>query len=232
MPSSAWIAHAYTASGAVLAFLAMRDAIAGDLRGAFLALFAATIVDTTDGWVARRLRVRERLPWFDGSKLDDIVDYLTYVFVPAFLLYHAGRLPARWGALVACAMLLASAYGFSRADAKTRDDFFTGFPSYWNVAAFYLVAADVAPLASGVLLLILCGMVFVPVAYVYPSRTSTLMKVTVTFCGAWGALVLALIWRLPAPPRGLVAISLAFPIYYTALSLMLDRRRRAANRRG
>lgn len=232
MPSIAWIAHAYTAGGAVLAFLAMRDAIAGDLRGAFLALFAATIIDATDGWLARRLRVRERLPWFDGGKLDDIVDYLTYVFVPAFLLYHAGRLPDGWGAAVACAMLVASAYGFSRADAKTDDHFFTGFPSYWNIAAFYLVAADVPPLAGGVLLLVLCGLVFVPVVYVYPSRTSTLMKVTVTFSAAWGALLPALIWQLPAPPRGLVLLSLAFPLYYTALSLILDRRRRAAERPG
>src|SRR5690348_2373517 len=138
---AAWLVHFYTASGVVLAFLATRAVIAEDYRAAMFWLYVQVVVDATDGMLARRAQVLQRLPWFNGAKLDDIIDYLTYVFIPALIVWRAGLVPERWMLIVVSAMLLSSAYGFNRTDAKTSDHFFTGFPSYWNVVAFYLLVA-------------------------------------------------------------------------------------------
>jgi phosphatidylcholine synthase len=158
---SAWTVHAYTASGALLAFLATLAIFAGRFRAAFLWLFTAVVIDATDGWLARRMRVGDRLPQFSGAKLDDLIDYLTFVFVPALLFWRAGLLPAHGGFGIVAAILLSSAYGFAREDAKTSDHFFTGFPSYWNVVALYLFVAGLTPVANGVILLALAALVFV-----------------------------------------------------------------------
>src|SRR5688572_11747142 len=149
----AWLAHVYTASGAVLAFLAALAIIDHDYRTAFFWLGVQIAVDATDGVLARALRVKERTPFFDGAKLDDIVDYLTYVFVPALFVWRAVLVPDGWTLWVAAAMLLSSAYGFNRADAKTADHFFTGFPSYWNIVVFYLLLARLPAPINGVILL-------------------------------------------------------------------------------
>src|SRR5512142_803934 len=123
---AAWAVHAYTATGALIAFLALLAVIQHDARSTFLWLFAATIVDATDGWMARRAEVRRYAATVDGARLDDIVDYLTFVFLPAFFVYHFQMLPIGWGALAVAAVLLSSAFGFTAADAKTPDYFFTG----------------------------------------------------------------------------------------------------------
>ncbi|HET9269398.1 MAG TPA: CDP-alcohol phosphatidyltransferase family protein, partial [Vicinamibacterales bacterium] len=141
----AWLVHLYTASGFVLAFLAAQAAIDHDFRAAFLYLFAQVLVDATDGALARAARVSERLPWFSGSKLDDLVDYLTYVFVPALIVWRGLLVVDPWTTVVPSAMLLASGYGFSHMNAKTSDHFFTGFPSYWNIVVAYLFVLQLPP---------------------------------------------------------------------------------------
>ena len=231
MPVTAWLVHALTAGGALLAFLALRAATAGDFRDAFLWLALATAVDAADGWLARVAHVKTRIPHVDGARLDDIVDYLTFVFVPAWILDRAGALPSGApGLAVIAAVLLSSAYGFSRADAKTSDHFFTGFPSYWNIVAVYLVALGLGTAFNAAVLLGLAAAVFVPIGYVYPSRTPSLQRTTVALGLVWGVMMLAIIWWLPSPPRGLVVGSLVFPAYYVGLSLVLhDRRGRAGS---
>ena len=99
--------------------------------------------------------MKEVTPGFDGARLDDIVDYLTFVFVPMLMLYRAGTLPDGWGLGIAGAVLLSSAYGFASLDAKTDDYFFTGFPSYWNIVALYIHAARTPPAFNAALLLVL-----------------------------------------------------------------------------
>ena len=172
-------------------------------------------------------RVKETTPNFDGARLDDIVDYLTFVFVPALLLYRAGLLPAAWGGAVAAAMLLSSGYGFSSNDAKTDDHFFTGFPSYWNIVALYLFAARLPPALNAVILLVLSVLVFVRIGYVYPARTPVLRGLTIALCAVWGLMTLAIILMLPDVPSLLLTTSLFFPIYYIGLSLVLHARRRS-----
>jgi len=218
-----WLAHLYTASGAATALAAVLALEAGDLRTTFLWLLLATVIDATDGVLARALRVKERLPWFDGGTLDNVVDYLTYVFVPALLVVKAGFLPTALAVPLAAAMLVASGYGFSRADAKvaTTDHFFTGFPSYWNIVAVYLVDWRLAPAVNAAILASLVVLVFVPVRYVYPSRTITWRPATLALGAMWGVCLTMVIWRLPAGGGVWSWLALVFPVYYVALSLKL-----------
>ena len=222
-----WVAHLYTALGAVLALAATLAVFDGRFRDAFLLLAFATFIDTTDGWLARGLRVKERLPGYDGARLDDIVDYLTYVFVPVLLVMRAGLLPSGSGLAVGALVLLASAYGFGQVEAKvaTSDYFFTGFPSYWNIVALYLYVWRLPELANAVLLSALAVLVFVPIRYVYPSRTVTLRVPTLVLGAIWALLVLVAIWRLPATGGPWLNLSLVFPVYYTALSFYLHAKR-------
>ena len=222
---AAWLVHLYTASGVVFAFLAARAVIQFDYRSAFFWLFLQVVVDATDGTLARLARVSERTPVFSGAKLDDIVDYLTFVFVPALFVWRALIVPDAWTLPVVCAMLLSSAYGFNRADAKTPDHFFTGFPSYWNIVVFYLLVAGWPAAVNGVILLVLAALVFVPIRYVYPSRTRPLRAMTNLLGVAWGAAVFAMIWRYPAISRPLFWSSMAYPVYYCVLSVVLSSRR-------
>lgn len=228
--AAAWLVHLYTASGVVCAFLSLRAFLDGQLPATFGWLALQVAIDASDGVLARAVRVKEVLPAVDGSRLDDIVDYLTYVFVPAAIVASGQVVPGSAGVLVAAAMLLSSAFGFSRADAKTDDHFFTGFPSYWNVIVLYLVAFRPGPVFSAALLLVLAALVFVPIRYVYPSRTPTLQPVTVILGSLWAAMMVAVILFLPDPPRWLLWASLVFPAYYLGLSLWLDRRRRLNHR--
>ena len=228
----AWGVHLYTASGAVLALLAL-DAIDRAAYGAAFAWMAvAMLVDCTDGTLARRARVKEVLPQFDGSKLDDIVDYLNYVLVPIALAYHAGLLPAGLAGLLSAALpLLSSSYGFCESEAKTLDHFFTGFPSYWNVVVLYLFTLGWSPWTNAGVLVFLSIMVFVPIRYLYASRTTTARAVTYVGGALWAVSVFWLLAQFPTPSRTLALVSLLFPAYYVAMSLWLHWRTPSSPRR-
>jgi phosphatidylcholine synthase len=223
----AWVAHLYTASGAVVALLAAAMTFAHDFRGAFLFLVLACFIDSTDGVLARAVRVKERLPDFDGAKLDDIVDYLTYVFVPALIVWRAELVPVPVAFPICAAMLLSSAYGFVQSGAKveSHDHFFTGFPSYWNIVVAYLYVLRLPASSNAVILVVLAILVFVPVRYLYPSRTKTLKVPTLVLGATWAALFAWMIWRLPAVDGPWALVSLIFPVYYVLLSLWLQFRR-------
>jgi phosphatidylcholine synthase len=197
-------------------------------RDSLLCMMVATWIDATDGLLARRARVSEVLGAFDGARLDDIVDYLTFVFLPVLFLYHGALLPYGWDWLVASVVLLSSAYGFASTDAKTSDHFFTGFPSYWNIVALYLYVADLPQLANAVILLVLSALVFVRIGYVYPSRTPVLRTLTISGGIIWSAILLAIVLALPDRRTGLLLLSLAYPVYYTVLSFALQMRRTPA----
>ena len=228
MPWSAWAVHLLTASGALLGLVMIAATGAGDYRRAFLWMAVATAIDSADGALARGVRVKERLPSFNGARLDDIVDYLTFVFAPAYLVYHARLTPDALAIIVISAMLLSSAYGFSQEAAKTSDHYFTGFPSYWNIIVFYLVVIGAPPAVNAAVLIGLAVLVFVPIAYVYPSRTPTLRVPTLALGLTWALLVLVMIWQFPDVARPVLYLSLIFPAYYLVLSLVLNVRRRRA----
>ena len=223
----AWAAHLYTALGLVcaagIAVLVVRGGDAA-FRGAFVLMALATFIDATDGWLARRARVETVTPGFDGRRLDDLIDFHTYTTLPLLLIWRAGLLGPGHGAWL-LVPLLASAYGFSQADAKTEDHSFLGFPSYWNIVSAYLyLLALPAPWALA-LVLVLAVLTFVPVRYLYTSHRGPLSTVTNVLGAAWAAGFLAILYRWDGVPRAWVALSLLFPVYYMVASWVLTLRR-------
>jgi phosphatidylcholine synthase len=234
----AWGVHCYTALGLVAAAGMAVLIVRGDALGfawAFVLMLVATLVDSTDGLMARAVRVKEVLPGFDGAHLDDLVDFLTYTAMPLLLLWRAEVLPENlgWFLLVP---LLASVYGFCQVDAKTADGYFRGFPSYWNIVALYLYLLR-PPVGFTLMVLgLLAALTFVPSRYLYPSRSRNLVNKLATLLGlVWGAL---LVWILAGlvnaaatgdaalgPPRWLVLLSLTYPVLYLAISWAISLRR-------
>ena len=225
VPAAAAV-HAYTAVGAVLAFWMVVAAYDGRTTTVLWLFLVAMVIDGSDGLLARRLRVKEAIPGFDGALLDNIVDYLTYCFAPILLLWADGRLPGGTaGAVLACLPILASTYGFCRADAKTDDHFFLGFPSYWNILAFYVIVLELSPTVTGVLVAVFSVLVFVPVKYVYPSRTENWWWTNMAATALWFVAYAVITAQLPDPNAVVVGLSLAYIAFYTAESLMLTLRR-------
>jgi phosphatidylcholine synthase len=217
----AWLVHLYTASSAAFGVWAVVEAFEQRYEQALGLMLLTLVIDSTDGALARAVDVRRRIPWFDGRRLDDICDYFTYVAVPACFMIAADLLPhPAWAALP----VVASCYGFSRDDAKTPDHFFLGFPSYWNVVATYMYLLDWSPLTCAGLLAVLSAGVFVPMRWIYPSRTRPLRPLTVAVLALW---VLGMAWLLARPQPDPLAIyaSLLGPAYYAGLSLALEWKR-------
>ncbi len=186
----------------------------------------AVVIDATDGTLARRAHVKEIISWFDGDRLEDIVDYLNYVLVPCVLMIRADLLPQEDALWLVAFPLLASAYGFCQKAAKTSDHFFLGFPSYWNIVAFYFYVLKTPLWVNAFLVLIFSALVFVPIRYLYPSRSPVLRGLTVSLGVLWGIMVLIIIYLRPQPPTSLVLGSLLFPAYYLILSFWLEASRR------
>jgi phosphatidylcholine synthase len=222
----AFAVHGYTAFGAVLGFLALQAAFRGDFAVTFAMLAAAFVVDATDGTLARRAHVKQVVPWIDGGLLDNIIDYLTYVVVPAAVLVQPGILPAglEWLGL---SVLLASSYGFTRTDAKGFvEHYFQGFPSYWNVLVFYYVVLGTGPWVNLGFLLFFVAMVFVPMRWLYPTRMEEGRTAAVGLGAVWALMGFVLILQMPAPSPTLAWISLFYPAYYTVASFVYHVRSR------
>jgi len=225
---AAWGVHLLTASSAPAGLLAILATIRGDVGTAFLWMAYTLGVDAIDGTLARAVRVKEVVPFVDGSRLDDVVDYFTYVIVPMFFVVQTGLVTAPAAIPVASLVLVASGYGFSQTAAKTPDHFFTGFPSYWNVVAFYLYVLRWPPAAAAAVLTILAILVFVPLRYAYPSRMTELRAPTVALGIVWATALLWALFNFDAAPRSVMTWSLAYPAYYIAISLYLHAKRASA----
>ena len=214
--------HVYTSTGVVLALLMVHFSYQGEVQTVLWLFLVAMIVDGTDGMLARRLRVKTLVPNFDGALLDNVVDYITYAFAPMVLLWANGYLPdGAAGGVVAAIPLLASCYQFCRTDAKTDDHFFLGFPSYWNIVAFYAIVWELSTVATTVLLMAMTVLVFVPIKYLYPSRTEKLWYSNMTLATLWLGLWAAITATLPDAPVVLVGLSLVYVVYYVVVSLWL-----------
>ena len=219
----AFAVHLYTASGAVLALLIVLAAFQGKVVPALWLGLIALIIDGTDGWLARRFRVQEILPWFDGRRLDDIVDYLIYVFAPILLLWSNHNLPPGLGGIILAALpLLASSYQFCRVDAKTEDYFFLGFPSYWNIVAFYIIIFKWPPVTVIAILVICSILIFIPIRYLYPSRTIEFRRLTLILSSLWLLSYALILLQMPNPQPFLMYFSLVYMFYYVVLSLYLN----------
>ncbi len=217
------LVHLYTASGAVLTLLIVVSAFQGETIKALWLMLLTLLIDSTDGLLARRLRVSEALPSFDGAMLDNIVDYMTYVLAPMLLLWSGGYLPdGNAGIIVAALPLLASSYQFCRVDAKTEDHFFLGFPSYFNVLAFYAIVFGMSQGALAALLVTCSLLVFVPIRYVYPTRTAAFRRLSLFLTALWLVSYAVILLQMPEPDALVLGFSLMYLFYYFGLSLYLS----------
>ncbi len=216
----AWGVHLYTALGLLAAAGMAVSIVRGDeqsLRFAFLLMLIATVIDTTDGWLARRADVKKYAPTFDGRRLDDLIDFHTYTTLPLFLIWRADILsPAQqWWLLLP---LLASAYGFCQTQAKTADNYFLGFPSYWNVVAVYLYLLHLSSEIALTVVVVLALLTFVPAKYLYTTRGGKFSTTTNIFGSIWTLMMLWILWQWHLAPRWIIVMSLLFPCYYLACS--------------
>jgi phosphatidylcholine synthase len=206
----AWGVHLFTGLGLIAAGGIAMQIVQRDFPAAFVLMALATVVDALDGTLARKARVSKVLPEFDGRRLDDIIDFQTYTSLPLLLMWRAELAPARWLLLP----LLASAYGFCRKQAKTDDGFFLGFPSYWNIVAFYCYFLELPPPVVIGIVAVLAFLTFVPTRYLYPSQTGTLNRLTVGLAAPWTLMLVMVCFGYPE----LVWPSLYFPVFYVAAS--------------
>ncbi len=227
----AYAVHTYTASGLVCAALIAHDIFRRDYRWAFVWMILAVLIDATDGTLARKFRVKDVVPHIDGRKLDDIVDYLIWTFLPLLMIATAGWLPEpAW--LWMSIPLIASVFAFVHTGAKEEvNGFFRGFPSYWNVVAFYS-AVWLVDWGKGAVLaavLVLSGLSLLPVRFVYPNRAPRWRWLFIGGAIAWLVVIGAILWlypKMPIPPS-LLWLSAIYPAFYLAASIYLDRQLRA-----
>src|SRR3984957_17415056 len=210
--------HAYTATGLLCGALIAADIVQGNYRRSFIWMILAVLIDATDGTFARKLRVKEVVPEIDGRKLDDIVDYLNYTFLPLFMIGSAGWFPEpSW--LWVSIPLVASVFAFVHTGAKEElNGFFRGFPSYWNVFAFY-TAVWLADRGPGIVLasaLALSALSILPIRFVYPNRAPCWRVLFVGGGVVWLAVIIAILWYYPKfpIPTVLLWLSAVYPAFY------------------
>ena len=233
----AYAVHVLTASGVVAAFLAVVELLdeAPDERVVFAWLVVAVLIDAVDGTLARAWDVKRLAPDIHGRTIDDIVDYLTFTFVPLLLVWRMGWVPFAPGMLgVAWIVpaLLASLLGFAHVGAKDEAaGYFRGFPSYWNIAAFYAGLAfygfgETGRWLNGVVLLALAALTVSPLRFLYPNLTPRPWKLPVMLgAAAWLAVLLGMLLVYRRVPGWVVGVSLIYPAFYVTLSILIDPRR-------
>jgi phosphatidylcholine synthase len=233
----AYAVHLLTASGIVAAFLAVAELMdeAPDERVVFAWLVVAVAIDAVDGPLARAWDVKRLAPDINGRTIDDIVDYLTFTFIPLLLVWRMGWVPSAPGLLGAAWIvpaLVASLLGFSHVEAKDEEaGYFRGFPSYWNIVAFYAGLAfhgfgETAQWLNGVVLLALAALSVAPVRFLYPNLAPRPWKLPVMLgAAAWLAALLGMLLVYRQVPGWVVGVSLIYPAFYATLSILIDPRR-------
>jgi phosphatidylcholine synthase len=206
------LVHVLTASGTALAFLALHAAIRDRWSEMFAWLGVALLVDAADGPLARWCNVAETLPRWSGETLDLVVDFLTYVFVPAYAIAASGLLGEPLGIAAAIVIVVTGGLYFADRRMKTHDNYFRGFPALWNCAAFYLLLLRPAPWLTAAAIILLAMLTFVPFPFIHPMRVRRLRALNLALLAVWVVLAAVTLTRdmMPGPwiTGGLVAIGL------------------------
>jgi phosphatidylcholine synthase len=210
----AFSVHVLTAAGAALALVALLAAVRGAWEVMFLCLGLALIVDGVDGTIARALKVTELLPRWSGDVLDLVVDFVTYVFVPAYAIAAGGLLPPWLGAPAGIVIVMTGAIYFADRRMKTADNYFRGFPTLWNVVAFYLFVLKPTPWLAAGLVALLAVLTFMPFKFLHPFRVARLRIVSMGAVILWSLLAAYALVRSLEPGAwvagGLVVLALYF----------------------
>jgi phosphatidylcholine synthase len=216
--------HVFTALGAALGLLALQAVIAGDLALAFVWLGVALAVDALDGPMARRLDVARLAKRYDGAQLDLVVDFITYVFVPAAMLLRADVMGQPWGLLAALVVTLTSALYFADNGMKTDDWWFRGFPAVWNIVLFYIVAFAPPVWLSLAVIGLATVLMFAPVLFVHPVRVRRLRGLTLGVLGLWAVAALGTLWQGMRPQWPVQTALLAAAAYFVLIGVWHARR--------
>ena len=216
------LVHLFTALGAVCALFATRAVLSGAWEQVFGWLWIALIIDGIDGTFARMADVKTRLPRFSGDRLDIVIDYMTYVFVPAFALLQAGFLGSGgWGVVLGSIILLSSLFHFSDTESKSEDHSFVGFPAIWNIVAFYAFAFNMPTWASALAVVVCSGLTFVPLRWAHPLRTPLLWPITFAMSAVWMLAAFITLWSgFPAGSfaKGVLLLAAAYGVALALLS--------------
>jgi phosphatidylcholine synthase len=224
----AFLVHVLTASGAVFAFLALLAAIERHWPQMFGWLAVALFVDGIDGTLARKFRAAEMWPRYSGDILDLVVDYLTYVLVPAMAITTGAILPPALELAAAAAILVSSAIYFADRTMKSETWYFRGFPATWNLIAFYLFLLRPDPRAALAVIVVFVALTFLPVLFIHPLRVKRLRTLNIALASLWSALAILTLWLDLSPPAFVTAALCVIGVYFLLAGLLHPRKRAPA----
>jgi len=217
---AAFAVHVFTACGAACALLALMAAVRAEWARMFLWLGLALIIDGVDGTLARRLRVAELLPRWSGELLDFVVDFPTYVFVPAYAIAAGGLLPPAAALALGVIVTVTGALYFADRRMKTPDSYFRGFPALWNIAAFYLCLLKPPPWLGAAAILVLAAATFAPIHFVHPVRVPRWRMFNLAALVLWAVLALFALEQNLDPPAWVGGALAAIAVYFVIAGLM------------
>lgn len=216
----AFAVHVFTACGAALALLAMILATGGHWAGMFFCLGLALIVDGIDGPLARKFKVAETLPRWSGETLDLIVDFTTYVFVPAYAIAASGLVPNALAVPAGVLVIVTGALYFADRHMKTADNYFRGFPAVWNLAAFYLYLLEPSQWLATALIVALAALSFAPIKFLHPLRVKRLRAFNIALLAAWAVLAALAVFRDLDPGPYVIWPLVAIAVYFFTAGLL------------
>ena len=194
---AAWAVHGFTASGAVLGFLAIISIFNNDQTSSFLWLGLALLVDGLDGNIARKVGVSDKVPNIDGSTLDNVIDYLNYVIIPSLMIYWFQMVPNGWEIIIPASIFAVSLYTFANINMKTEDYYFSGFPALWNIVVLYFYILNTNHYINLIVIIFLSILTFIPIKFVHPLRVKKLRNITIFCTIIWSATTLKLVTTFP-----------------------------------
>jgi len=215
----AFAVHVFTAAGAALALAALIYAVRGQWSAMFLCLGAALIIDGVDGTIARHYKVKELLPRWSGDVLDLVVDFVTYVFVPAYAITAGALLPEPLALVGGAAIVVTGALYFGDRQMKTEDNYFRGFPTLWNAVAFYLFLLKPAPWVSFILVVALAVATFLPFKFLHPMRVVRLRVLNIVALIVWSGLALVAVVSDLAPGPWVTSALVLIALYFVGVGL-------------
>jgi len=216
----AFTVHIFTATGAALALLALILATGGHWSAMFLCLGLALLVDGADGPLARAFDVRTIMPRWSGDTLDLVVDYTTYVFVPAYAIAASGLLPGVLAIPAGILVVISGALYFADREMKTKDNYFRGFPAVWNLAAFYLYLLEPPEWAAAVAIVLLAALCFTPIKFLHPLRVQHWRTFNIALMGLWAVLAFVAVMQDLSPGLYVTLPLAIIAVYFFVVGLL------------
>ncbi|WNO08360.1 CDP-alcohol phosphatidyltransferase family protein [Teredinibacter sp. KSP-S5-2] len=194
---AAWFVHLFSALGILCGFQACVAIAQAQWMTSLFWLLLALIIDAVDGTFARLFRVKDRIPNIDGKMLDYVIDFVNFVFLPAFFIYSAIDLPEQYKNGLICLIFLASCYHYANLKAVYKDQYFVGFPAFWNLIAFYLFITELSSFWNSIVIVIISTLHFIPIKVIYLSRMFKSNIYAIMLAGIWAASTLMTIINYP-----------------------------------